>query len=97
MMLEDSWNARTLDDVYMDDGGLMPFEDDGTDVDMPPARVGCMRFLGLRFATRVWICSPLGAALGSLPNTGALAWGDGGGVMRLFCWALGGSTAAMCE
>ena len=64
----------------------MPFEDEeGTELEMLPANVGWMRFLGLRFATSVLMCSPPGAAcaLVALPKSCDFACGDGGGVMWL--------------
>ena len=61
-----SWNGRegaaevkTEDTGFEEGTALMPLtEDDGTDPESDPAKVGCMRFLGFRFAMRVCTCSP---------------------------------------
>ena len=81
---------------------LMLFTDkEGTELEMLPANVGCMRFFGLRFATSVLMCSPPRAAcvLAALPTSCDFARGDGGGVMwLLFLVGRGsGSMDPWCE
>ena len=55
----ESRNPRAAEALFAEGGGFdegkefIPLADDGTVPDIDPAKVGCMRFFGLRLATRV--------------------------------------------
>ena len=68
-----SWNARAgplvLGGAALEVGTLPLMDEDGTVPGIEPAKVGWMRFLGLRFAMRVCTCSPPGAAFAAPPKS----------------------------
>lgn len=79
-----SWKARcgALEAGFEDVTPLV--EEEGTAPESEPPKVGCMRFLGLRFAMSVLICSPPFRTVAgvTLPKSWPCVRGDGGGVIR---------------